>query len=62
MTPIGKILSENLLRASPNPENAFMTLIQGNIVFLKRKWSFFAFLKTQFFPDSGSISRVRERA
>jgi hypothetical protein len=40
--------------AYPNPENAFLGLIQGKIGFLKlQKTTNFA-SKTQFFPESGS--------
>jgi hypothetical protein len=50
------------LRASPKRENASLTLIQGEIGFLKRKLTFFAFSKTQFFPESGSRKHFRASA
>jgi hypothetical protein len=52
----------NRLRAFPNPENAFLTLIQGKIEFLKRNSSFSAISNSSFSLNQaqGSIFRIRE--
>jgi hypothetical protein len=51
----------NRLCAFPNPENAFLGLIQGKIGLLKlRKTTNFALNFAQFFPESGSFFQGSE--
>jgi hypothetical protein len=53
MTPLGVIL----LRIFPNPENASLTLIQREIWFFNRKFSFFGFLNLEIISLGGNFMR-----